>query len=741
MFKTVLVGLLCGAAVLTAGILLGHYAIEKSIDFESDWLKDVSKDVDEKLLDELLSKVDNKRIEENLRELTRFPHMATTVGDEKTVQLMLKRWQDPESGLDRAWREEYMVYLSFPDPDRPNTITVVNTSNHVLHMAREKEKAYTTEQEDPAVVQPYAAYSPSGHVQGKLVYANYGTVYDYRLLSQNLNLTGTIAITRYGGAKRGDKAINAAPYGILGVLVYTDPFDINDGLMSDLNETYPHSWYMPPSGVERGSYASNYGDLLTPYLAAKEETYRIPEKDITGIPPIPIQPIGFEDAYALICELDGDAAPNFWQGGFNCTYNYGGPGFRETSHFHNSDVKMDIFNKGTVKNSSNVMGVIRGSVEPDRYVIYGNHRDSWVHGAIDPSSGTSVMLELTRVLGKTVKQGKWRPRRSIIFASWGAEEFGLIGSTEFTEQYFTKLSERTVAYINVDVAVQGNASLRALGMPSLENVIFTAAKQVKAPGSDSMSVYDQWIRYSNRTSPVHGTIPRIGYLTGAGSDYAPFVHYLGITSLDLMYIYDKSKTNVRIYPAYHTAYDTFDYCSTFIDPGFYTHQAVAKTAGSVLVRLADSLLLPINCSDYAESLEAYLSEAVKHYEDTLLKMNISMEPIKRAVAIFRNAATRLEHVIQSSDLANETPLKVRKINDQLMLIDRAFLWPPAFPSKYRHVIWAPIEINLATFPSLSKAYFQAKSSREASAWAPVHHLLSVMSQAIEGAAHMMLDVI
>ncbi|XP_077378479.1 aminopeptidase NAALADL1 isoform X2 [Festucalex cinctus] len=741
MIKTVLIGILCSAAVLTVGILIGHYGIDKSSDSAPTWVKDLSKDVDENLLEELLSEVDKNRIEENLRVLTKVPHLATTAGDEQTVQLMLNRWRDPETGLDQAWREEFMVYLSFPDPDRPNKVTVVNSSNDVLHTAREKEKAYTPDQENAAVVQPYAAYSPAGQVQGKLVYANYGRMTDYQHLSKLMNLRNAIAITKNGRTGRADQAINAAPFGILGVLVYTDPLDMNDGFMSDANETYPHSWYMPPSAVERGAYASTYGDLLTPYLAAKEETYRVPLKDVTGIPPIPIQPIGFEDAYMLICELDGKPAPPEWQGGFNCTYNYGGPGFRSSSAFDNSDVKLDVFNYGEVKNSSNVMGVIRGSVEPDRYVIYGNHRDSWVHGAIDPSSGTSVMLELTRVLGKMVKQGKWRPRRSIIFGSWGAEEFGLIGSSEYTEQYFTKLSERTVAYINVDIAVQGNVSLQAAGMPSLQNVIFKAAKQVKAPGLDSMSVYDKWICYSNRTSPVYGLIPSLGYLTGAGSDYAPFVHYLGITSLDISYTFDRTKTRARIYPAYHTAYDTFDYSSKFIDPGFYTHQAVGKTAGSVLVRLADSLVLPINCSDYAESLEAYLRMALILFEDQLLAMNISMEPIKHAVANFRSASNHLEQVIRSSDLANETPLKLRKINDQLMLLDRAFLNPVNLQSKFRHIIWAPIQITTRTFPGLSDAYFRAKLSRTDAAWAQVHLLVSVISQVIEGAAHMLRDVI
>ncbi|XP_076010464.1 aminopeptidase NAALADL1 [Genypterus blacodes] len=741
MIKAVLAVVACSVVALTAGILIGNFGIQNSS--TKAWVTEVVQDVDERLIETFLSEVDNLQIQENMRELTKVPHMATTAGDEQTVQLMLERWQDPETGLDQAWREEYMVYLSFPDPKNPNKVTVVNSSNIVLHAVREKEKPYTPDQDDPEVVQPYAAYGPAGHPKGKLVYANQGKPSDYQLLSKTVDLKGTIAITRYGGAGRADKAINAASYGVVGVLVYTDPMDINDGLMSDINETYPNSWYMPPSGVERGSFVSRYGDMLTPYLAAKEDTYRIPVESVTGIPRIPIQPIGFEDAYILICELGGGEAPSTWQGAFNCTYNFGGPGFKPASDFKDSDVKLDVYNKGELKNSSNVMGVIRGSVEPDRYVIYGNHRDSWVYGAIDPSSGTSVMLEMTRVLGRMVKQGKWRPRRSIIFGSWGAEEFGLIGSTEYTEQYFSKLSERTVAYINVDVAVFANATFTASAMPSAQNVLFTAAKQVKAPGLHSTSVYDNWIQYSNRSSPTHGTIPTVGFLTGAGSDYAAFVHYLGITSIDISHRYDKTKTNARIYPAYHTAYDTFDYASRFIDPGFLSHQVVARTAGNVLMRLADSLVLPLNCSDYAERLEGYLDTALTLYQEQLTTLNISMEPLKRAVARFRSAAAHLDRVIHSSDLANETPLKVRRINDQLMLLDRAFLDPLAFPDKYayRHVIWASSSAGKATFPGLADAYAKAESSGQKGDWAKVHYHLSVLNQAIEGAAHTLEDVI
>ncbi|XP_067261781.1 aminopeptidase NAALADL1 [Chanodichthys erythropterus] len=740
MLKEVLLGLLAGAGVFTVGILLGHFAIDKGSSLP-EWARDASRDVDESIIEKFLAELDTNEIKENLRELTKVPHMATTPGDEATVDFMLKRWQDPKTGLDSAWREDYKVYLSFPNKTNPNKVSVVDPENGVLFTAREKEKAYKPEQEDPEVVQPYAAYSPAGNVKGKLVYANQGKMSDYELLNQTLDLTGCIAITRYGGEGRSKKAINAAKFGIVGVLVYTEPYDINDGLVSE-SETYPHSWYLPPSGVERGSYNIDFGDLLTPYLAAKDDTYRRPKEEITGIPPIPAQPIGFEDAERLICELDGDNVPDGWQGSLNCTYKLGGPGFKPTSPFNNSNVHLDIYNTERLENSANVMGVIRGSVEPDRYVIYGNHRDSWVHGAIDPSSGTAVMLEITRVLGKMVKEGKWRPRRSIIFGSWGAEEFGLIGSAEYTEEYFSKLSERTVAYINVDISVFANATLRASASPAAQSVLFTASKQVNAPGT-TKSVYDNWIQYFNRTSPNYGIIPNVGFLTGAGSDYAAFMHYLGVTSMDISYNYDRSKTRARIYPAYHTAYDTFDYASTHIDPGFTSHQAVARTAGNVLVRLADSLLLPFNCSDYAESLEQYLSQAVTAFEGKLAANGVSMESLKKAVQLFRETATKLDRLIRDSDFAKETPLKARRINDQLMLLDRAFLDPLAFPEKYafRHVIWASRSSSVPTFPGLADAVEQAERTGLKEDWDQAHKHLSIVTQAIAGAAHTLDDVI
>ncbi|XP_021071410.1 aminopeptidase NAALADL1 [Mus pahari] len=729
------------AALLGLGIILGHFAIPKATDPPTSSTSD-SQDLDLAILDSVMGQLDASRIRENLRELSKEPHVATSPRDEALVQLLLGRWKDTASGLDSAKTYEYRVLLSFPSPEQPNSVEVVGPNGTVFHSFQPFEKNLTGEQAGPNVLQPYAAYAPPGTPKGLLVYANQGSEEDFKELeAQGINLKGTVALTRYGGVGRGAKAINAAKHGVVGVLVYTDPDDINDG-KSLPNETFPNSWRLPPSGVERGSYYEYFGDPLTPYLPAHPSSFRLDLHNISGVPPIPTQPIGFEDARDLLCNLTGTSAPAFWQGALGCEYKLG-PGFEPNGSFPaGSEVKVSVHNRLELRTSSNVLGIIQGAVEPDRYVIYGNHRDSWVHGAVDPSSGTAVLLEISRVLGTLLKKGTWRPRRSIIFASWGAEEFGLIGSTEFTEEFLSKLQERTVAYINVDISVFSNATLRAQGTPPVQSVIFSATKEISAPGSSGLSIYDNWIRYTNRTSPVYGLVPSLGTL-GAGSDYAAFVHFLGITSMDLAYTYDRSKTSARIYPTYHTAFDTFNYVEKFLDPGFSSHQAVARTAGSVLLRLSDSLFLPLNVSDYSETLESFLQAAQKDLGTLLEKQNISLGPLVTAVANFKTAAAALGEHILTLQKSSPDPLQVRMVNDQLMLLERAFLNPRAFPEEryYSHVLWAPNTASAATFPGLANACARAQEINSGpEAWAEVQRQLSIVVMALEGAAATLVPV-
>uniref|UniRef100_A0A8C0TDB4 Aminopeptidase NAALADL1 n=1 Tax=Canis lupus familiaris TaxID=9615 RepID=A0A8C0TDB4_CANLF len=691
----VLGGIVGAAALLGLGIILGHFAIPKGTNSQH------LQDLDLEILESIMQQLDASRIRENLRELSREPHLASSPQDEALVQLLLQRWRDPESGLDSAEASTYEVLLSFPSREQPNRVAVVSPTGNVLFSCRQSEQNLTGEQGGPDVVPPYAAYAPPGTPQGLLVYANQGTEEDFmKLQAQGIKLEGTIALTRYGGTGRGAKAVNAAKHGVAGVLVYTDPADINDG-QSSTNETFPNSWRLPPSGVERGSYYEYFGDPLTPYLPANPSSFRLDPDTVSGFPPIPTQPIGFEDAKILLCQ-----------------------------------VNVSVYNRLELRNSSNVLGIIRGAVEPDRYVLYGNHRDSWVHGAVDPSSGTAVLLELSRVLGTLLKKGTWRPRRSIVFASWGAEEFGLIGSTEFTEEFFSKLQERAVAYINVDISVFANATLRAQGTPPVQSVIFAASKQIPAPSLGGLSIYDNWIRYFNRSSPVYGLVPSLGSL-GAGSDYAPFIHFLGISSMDIAYTYDRSKTSARIYPTYHTAFDTFGYVDKFVDPGFSSHQAVARTAGSVLLRLSDSLFLPLNVSDYGETLRSFLQAAQQNLGVLLEQHSISLVPLVTAVEKFEGAAGALDQRISALQKATPDPLQVRMLNDQLMLLERTFLNPRAFPEEryYSHVLWAPRTGSVATFPGLANACSRAMNTSLGSpAWAEVQRQLSILVVALEGAA-------
>ncbi|XP_036619536.1 aminopeptidase NAALADL1 [Trichosurus vulpecula] len=725
------------AALFSLGIIVGHFAIPKKADQpESAGPASPSQDLDQEVLETVMAQLDANRIQENLRELSLEPHMATTARDENLVQLLLQRWQDPESGLDSVEEGVYEVLLSFPSQEQPNTVRVVSPEGTTLFTAQRSEANLTGEQADPEVVQPYAAYAPAGTPQGLLVYANRGAESDYAYLKeQGINLTGTIALTRYGGVGRGAKAVNGAKHGVAGLLVYTDPRDINDDLTLP-NETFPYSWALPPSGVERGSYYEHFGDPKTPYFPATPFAFRLENDNIQGFPPIPTQPISFEDAQKLLCNLDGSVAPDSWQGALGCDYKLG-PGFLDTGTFsQDSEVNVTVHNRLELRNSSNVLGIIRGAVEPDRYVLYGNHRDSWVHGAVDPSSGTAVLLEISRVLGTLVKDGKWRPRRSIVFASWGAEEFGLIGSTEFTEEFFTKLQERGVVYINVDIAVFANATLRVQGTPPAQSVIFTAAKQVPAPGKSSLTVYDNWLQHNNRSSLAHGVIPSLGTLS-SGSDYAAFVHFLGITSMDIAYTYDKSKTSARIYPTYHTAFDTFQYVEKFLDPGFTSHHAVAQTVINILLRLSDSLLLPFNISDYSETLRSFLQAAQDDLGPLLEQQSIDLGPLVSAVERFEQAAAALDQRIETLKKNLSDPLKVRMVNDQLMFLERAFLSTRAFPEDYyySHVLWAPRTSDVTTFPGLANAYEEAaENPDDPSAWAKVKKQLSIVAMAVEGAA-------
>ncbi|XP_078659044.1 aminopeptidase NAALADL1-like [Branchiostoma floridae x Branchiostoma belcheri] len=733
------------------GVLIGYFSRGDATLPTDSWEYMLTHEGPSWVSQRLIDDISAANIEENLRLMTQNTRLAGTAYDLEGAQYIRDRWL--ADGLDHVMLTPYDVALSYPTT--PNTVTMTTANGTVVFTCRRIEEGF---ENDPDAVTYYSAYSPPGEAEGDLVFANFGSMEDFQyLVAQGVDLAGKIVIVKYGGVGRGDKAVNAEKFGALGVIVFSDPGDYGnpDG------PNYPETWFLSGSGVQRGSLNGDYGDLLTPGYPANEYAYRTDINNITatGLATIPTQPIGWEDAATLMRYLSGPVAPGDWQGGLGFNYSVG-PGF--VGPYANRKVQLKVTNQNVLRRTYNVIGTIRGSVEPDRYVVYGNHRDGWVYGAVDPASGTACMLEITRVLGALLKSGSWRPKRSIIFGSWGSEEFGLIGSTEWAEEHVKTLTQRAVAYINVDIAVMANDTMRVRGSKLLQTVTFDATKKV--PSHESSLVSDGTGKnrksHGKRTSlekTLHETmventpdvngqpaeIPR--YLEmGRGSDYVVFYHRLGIPSVDLMFVQNREKPGVvpvPIYPAYHTAFDTFDYVKRFIDPDFKAHQAVARVAIETVRRLADSLILPFDLLAFADKLQAYLTGVRLEHGDILTAQGVSLDYLESAVTNFTSAAVRLDRKIVDVNKLN--PLEVRALNDKLLYLERAFIDPLGLPGPpfIWHVAAGFSEFNFSStaFPSLTDAILNDGIMNSVQRLDAINKRLSVITFVIQSAASILKE--
>ncbi|XP_063803909.1 putative N-acetylated-alpha-linked acidic dipeptidase isoform X2 [Pseudophryne corroboree] len=722
-----------GVASLVIGILIGHFEITPA---KPAWLQRMSKDGDPKYSHHLFKEIQAEEIRKNLQFFSSKPHIAGSTQDEEVlVSHIHKTWQ---ASLHGAKIYNYTVLLSYPNASDPNYVSILSDDGTESDLSEKVEKILSPDQNDPTVVNPFNAYSPSGVIVGDLVYVNYGTVEDFHYLTRNLslNLTGTVAIARYGKIFRGDKVKHGEIFGCAGMILYSDPADYVSG---SLDRVFPVDWWLPGTGAQRGTLLQTNGDPRTPFYPSTSSAFYLDERDIE-LPKIPVTPIGYNDAAKYLSKMSGMEAPIQWQGTLNITYRVG-PGL--ASPFEKSKIKLYVKSYNVQRSIKNVFGFIEGQYEPDRYVVLGNHRDAWVFGAIDPSSGTATMMELSRAMSQLLKEG-WRPRRSILFCSWGAEEYGLIGSTEGVEEMGKVLGSRTVAYLNVDLSLAGNSTLRALATPILHKLLFAAAKKVENPNPDEVragrkTVYDTWVK--NLPSSYDPNIPRVGDL-GSGSDYSPFLQLLGVSAADVRYTYDQ-KYSLSSYPMYHSVYETMDLVSRIMDQGFKYHQAVARLWGEMALRLADDVVLNFDCVQYAETLKRIVMEAQRTYGPMLQEHRMSLDPVREAVEEFHQAAKSLQG--RAEKINRENPLEVRKINDQLMQLERAFIDPLGITGSiyHRHVIYAPNRHNLYTassFPGLAAAMFDIENDpNQERRWQQVEKEVSVIAFTIASAASTMQD--
>ncbi|KAH8934801.1 hypothetical protein BDL97_18G103500 [Sphagnum fallax] len=673
--------------------------------------------------------VNNASIRNHLFQLTKEPHVAGTPEDFATADYVFQRFQ--EYGL-AVHYTDYDVLLSYP-LHRSLILTAGPTQEPPLELSLKEEPVEgDLYSQNPKVIPTFHAYAPSGNVSGEVVYANYGRLEDFqKLAAMGIDVKGAIVVARYHAIYRGDIVENAANAGAGAAIIYSDP---QDYAANYTQEVYPHSQWLPPSGIQRGTVSQGVGDPLTPGWPSTPKAERISTSDPEAmLPTIPSLPISAEDAKPILASLGGPVSPAEWHGALDLPqYRLGrGPGVLNLSFSANQ----------TVTRIRNVIAVIKGSEEPDRYVILGNHRDAWVFGAVDPNSGTASLLEVGQQLGELVQKG-WKPRRSIVLCSWDAEEYGMVGSTEWVEQNIDILGTSAVAYLNVDCAVSG-PGFSAGASPQLDNLLQEVTKQVKDPDSVDHSVFEQWV------ASHKGSTPLIHRLGGGGSDFVAFLQHAGVPALDLQFGDDD-------YPMYHTAYDNFHWMEKFGDPLFHRHVAVTTLLGLMAMRLSSDALLPLDFVTYAKELESY-AVGVQMELAGCNALGVSANPLVSAISNLKSAALQIKQQSKGQDEESQQAqgsssvlllLRRRFINDRLLQVERAFLDDRGLSgtgrSWYKHLVYGPVSSNAygtASFPGIKNSItlaLSASSKHDDAAkmrqWAAVQHEIWRVARVVERAA-------
>jgi N-acetylated-alpha-linked acidic dipeptidase len=666
---------------------------------------------------------------ENEREydkrLSAQPHHVGSAYDKANAEWILsifKGW-----GLD-AHIETF--YVLFPTP-KERVVEMLEPRTFRANLEEPTVAADPTSNQHAEQLPTYNAYSIDGDVTGPLVYVNYGVPGDYEELERlGISVKGALVIARYGGSWRGIKPKVAAEHGAVGCLIYSDPHD--DGYVQ--GDVFPKGAWRPLEGVQRGSVMrmeEGSGDPLTPGIGATQDAPRLSLKDAKTLTSIPVLPLSYGDAEPLLKALEGPVAPPMWRGGLGITYHVGpGP----------AKVHLRVKANWDIKPIYDVIAKIPGSTYPDEWIVRGNHHDAWVNGAEDPSSGQMALLEEARAFGELLKQG-WRPKRTVIYCAWDGEEPGLLGSTEWAEEHAKELQRHAVVYINSDS--NGPGFLEAQGSHTLEKFLNGVVRDIEDPETH-LSVWKR-LHLKRIFDATHPRTPaelqvvssdptrtfetlaelrerpdlRIGAL-GSGSDYTPFLQHLGIASLSIAYGGEDGGG------IYHSIYDDFYWYTHFSDTHFAYGRALSQTIGVAVMRLADAELLPLDFTDFADTLNKYvreLTDLARSRREEILERNREIQegvftaiedPRKPSVpprpeeappylnfAPLENSAAKLQRSADLYEKALEGALKdggasltrasLAAVNSTLLESERKLTYPQGLPRRpwYKHEIYAP----------------------------------------------------
>lgn len=666
---------------------------------------------------------DPARMRADMKLLSARPHHVGSPYDKQNAEWILKQFKD--AGWD-AHIEQFNVL--FPTP-KVRLVELVAPTHFTAKLKEPSVAVDPTSSQTAEQLPTYNAYSIDGDVTGPLVYVNYGIPADYDDLAQRgISVKGAIVIARYGGSWRGIKPKVAAEHGAIGCIIYSDPGD--DGYSR--GDVFPKGALRPADGVQRGSVMDmpTYpGDPLTPGVGATKDAKRLAIKDATTLTKIPVLPISYGDALPLLAAIGGQIAPNDWRGALPITYKIGpGP----------ARVHLVVRSNWDVKPIYDVIGTLHGSTSPDEWVIRGNHHDAWVNGADDPIAGQVALLEEVRAMGALVKQG-WRPKRTIIYAAWDGEEPGLLGSTEWAETHATELAQHAVAYLNSDT--NGRGYLGVSGSHVLEKFINGVMRDITDPETGASVERRARARSMERASAAtrkelrSRADLRIGAL-GSGSDYTAFLQHVGVPSMNLGFGGEDQGG------VYHSVYDDFYWYTHFSDTSFVYGRALAQTAGTAAMRLADADVIPYDFTDLAETVTRYVGElktlhkdmaldATEHNRDVTdsvffltndprrplalpkseaLVPDLDFAPLDSAAATLTRAAARYQTAFtQSMDgAATESFIK---LNTELLQSERLLLANSGLPNRpwFKHLLYAPgyyTGYGVKTIPGVREAIEQ-----------------------------------
>jgi len=621
-----------------------------------------------------IPKPENNR--EYMRIISEDPHHAGSPGSRKVAEYILSQYKS--WGLD-ASIESFEALMPYPTE---RVVELVAPEHYTLTL---KEPAVLEDKDstDPGGLPTFNAYSADGDVTAELVYVNFGTPEDYEQLAKlGIDVKGKIVIARYGRSWRGIKPKVAYEHGAVGCIIYSDPHE--DGYF--VGDVYPTGPSRPEQGVQRGSVMDmpiNPGDPLTPGKAAEPGVPRLDRNAAPTILKIPVLPISYGDALPLLRNLKGPVAPEPWRGALPITYHVGaGP----------AKVHMKLAFDWSIRPLHDVIVRIPGSELPDEWIIHGNHHDAWVNGAADPTSGQVALMETARGLAELLKTG-WRPKRTIILASWDGEEWGLLGSTEWAEKHAEELSTKAVAYINSDSTSKG--WINVSGSHSLEAFANDVMRDVQDPKRQGKTLFQAKLDHEVSQAKTDEEKARIEKrkdfplpALGSGSDYTAFLDYLTIASMDFGFGGDASDGGV-----YHSTYDSFYWYTHFSDTDFAYGAALSRTIGTTILRLADADVLPFEFTATARTLGVYADEVEKLRKEAKGAPALDLAPVRSAIDHLRKAADAYDRASAKHAASGAALDRAKQIelNRLLYTSERAFKYEGGLPKRewFKHLAYAP----------------------------------------------------